>query len=591
MSTSIDQKAAEVVHTNEQKIDKDSEANIGCSKTEEDTQSRSNDEESIDPEAQDGVRNVEAITSVWTKKSLITAYVMIWIIYFVMLMQQSALANLTPFVTSSFQEHSLTPTVSVISSIVGGVFKLSLAKILDVFGRPQGYLLSIWLCTIGLIMMAACNSVELYAAAQVFYTVGQNCLFYSINIFIADSTALHNRALMVAFASSPNIITTWIAGPISEAFLSGPGWPWAFGAFSIIVPFITTPLFILFMFNFRKAKQQGLVSKRKSHPTIWLSFIYYCREFDAIGLFLLSAGLAMFLLPFNIYSMQEDGWRAPVIICLIIIGLFVLVCFVIWEKFFAPICFLPYSLLKDRTVLGACLLSATVYVSYYCWASYFSSFLMVVQDLSVTNASYVFNAYNVGSPIWALVVGWMISRTGRFKFICLWIAVPLHIFGLGLMINFLQPEDNVGLIVMCLIFVGFASGAIIVCDGIAVMASTSHQHVAVVVAIESTFADIGGAIGLSISSAIWQGVFPVRLAEYLPVDDLPNLLTIYADITTQLMYPVGTATRTAIQHAYSDAQKMMLIAGTALWVIGLVGVFMWRNINLKEVKQVKGTII
>jgi MFS family permease len=79
---------------------------------------------------------------------------------------------LTPYVTSAFQQHSLTATTGVAANIIGGVSKLTLAKILDVWGRPQGYLITMCLMVIGLILMAACNNVETYAAAQIFYWVG-----------------------------------------------------------------------------------------------------------------------------------------------------------------------------------------------------------------------------------------------------------------------------------------------------------------------------------------------------------------------------------------------------------------------------------
>ncbi len=65
---------------------------------------------------------------------------MIWAVYFIMLMQEAALAALTPFVTSAFQQHSLTRTVTVIGSVVGGVSNIALAKVLDVWVRPPGYL-------------------------------------------------------------------------------------------------------------------------------------------------------------------------------------------------------------------------------------------------------------------------------------------------------------------------------------------------------------------------------------------------------------------------------------------------------------------
>jgi MFS family permease len=104
---------------------------------------------------------------------------------------------LAPYVTSAFALHSLTPTVSIISSIIGGVMNLTLAKILDVFGRPQGYLFCVCLAVIGLAMTAACNSVEAYAAAQVFYTVGNNGIQYSLSVLIADTSSLQNRGLVL----------------------------------------------------------------------------------------------------------------------------------------------------------------------------------------------------------------------------------------------------------------------------------------------------------------------------------------------------------------------------------------------------------
>lgn len=58
------------------------------------------------------------------------------------------------------------------SGIIGGVLKLPLAKILDIFGRPQGFALMTAFLVLGLILMASCNSVQVYAAAQIFYWVG-----------------------------------------------------------------------------------------------------------------------------------------------------------------------------------------------------------------------------------------------------------------------------------------------------------------------------------------------------------------------------------------------------------------------------------
>jgi MFS family permease len=130
------------------------------------------DEDAIDEKAQAGVQNMEATTKVWSKQHLILAYIMIWCVYFIDSMQQGATGALTPYVTSSFNQHSLTATTGVLSQLIGGLSKLTLAKILDIWGRPQGYAICVLILTMGIVMMAACQNVETYAAAQVLYWVG-----------------------------------------------------------------------------------------------------------------------------------------------------------------------------------------------------------------------------------------------------------------------------------------------------------------------------------------------------------------------------------------------------------------------------------
>lgn len=543
-----------------------------------------------DADVQHGVQNIEAVTVAWTTTALVVAYIMMWLIYFVEGMLAGTTGALNPYVTSAFALHSLTPTVGILSSVIGGVTNLTIAKILDVFGRPQGYLFCICLATVGLIMMAACNNVEAYAAAQVFQTVGNNGIQYSISVFVADTSTLRNRGLVQAIVSSPNLITCWLGGPISKSFLDGPGWRWAFGMFTILVPCIGLPLYGVLLKNLLKAKKLGLVPKRESDRTPLQSFLYYSRQFDAIGLLLLSAGVALFLLPFNLYTLQARGWSSPLVISMLVIGVVLIIAFGIWERFFAPVTFIPYSLLLDRTAFGACILSATLFVSYYCWNAYFSSFLQVVNGLSVENASYVVQTYTVCTVLCSIAVGALIHYTGRFKPVCLYIGIPLSILGLGLMIHFRKPGGSIGYIVMCQLLISIAAGTVIICDEIAMLAAASHQHVAVCIAVLGMFGSVGGAIGLTIASAIWQDTLPKKLMEYLPAEELPNLLLIYGDITTQLSYPIGSETRLAIQHAYGDAQVRMLAAGTAVWVVGFIGVIMWRDINVIGIKQAKGHV-
>ncbi|EXJ68536.1 uncharacterized protein A1O5_08329 [Cladophialophora psammophila CBS 110553] len=544
----------------------------------------------VDENAQTGVQKIEATTSAWGRNQLVLAYILIFLIYFVDSLQQQLTSVLTPYVTSDFRLHSLTATTGILSQIIGGLSKLPLAKILDIWGRPQGFILMVALLTIGLVMMAACQNVETYAAAQVFYWVGYNGVGYALSIFIADTSHLKNRGLMFAFASSPYIATTWAGGPAAQRFLEGAGFRWGFGTFAIVTPAVCLPVFFLFVFNYREAKKAGLMPTRQSDRTMIQAIQHYAIEFDLFGLLLITAGLALFLLPFSLYSYQADGWRSSMIICMIIFGALLLVGFGLWEKYCAPKKFIPWELFTDRTVVGANILAAVLFVSFYIWDSFFYSFLIVVNNQTITHASYITNIYSIGACFFAIPVGMYIRWRGHFKNIALFFGVPLTILGVALMLRFRQPNTHIGYVIMCQIFIAFAGGTLVICEQIAVMAAASHQHVAVVIAIEGMFSSVGGAIGSTIATAIWTGNFREKLSTYLPASAQGDIDSIYGSLVVQSSYPPGTPTREAINRAYGDTQKLMLIASTAFLALAIVSVAMWRNICVKDINQVRGRV-
>ena len=131
-------------------------------------------------EVQFGVQRVQALIQVWPTEALIGTYIVIWITYFVLLMQANSLNVLSAFVTSSFGYHSLTPTITIVAQVVSGVVTVSIAKVIDIFGRPHGLGFGIIVNMLGMIMMAAARNIETTAAADVFWQVGYNALFYTI---------------------------------------------------------------------------------------------------------------------------------------------------------------------------------------------------------------------------------------------------------------------------------------------------------------------------------------------------------------------------------------------------------------------------
>ena len=274
---------------------------------------------------------------------------------------------------------------------------------------------------------------------------------------------------------------------------------------------------------------------------------------------------------------------------MLVVGFVVLTLFGLYEILVAPKPMLGFAFLSDRTVIGACALDATYQVSYYCWANYFTSFLQVVNNLTLAEAGYVGNTFNVVSGVLLLVVGYLIRRTARFKWL-LYISVPLYIFAQGLMIYFRRPNQSVGYMVMCQVFISIGGSIFIIVEQVAVLAAVDHQHVAPALALLYVVGTVGGAIGATVSGAIWTNTFKHALSVELPASALPKLDKIYDDLNAQLSYDVGTVTRLAIQQSYGYAQTRMLAAGVGVIGLAIVWTFMIRNINLDAKPQVTGMV-
>ncbi|KAA8635498.1 hypothetical protein SMACR_09017 [Sordaria macrospora] len=460
-------------------------------------------------------------------------------------------------------------------------------NILDIWGRPQGMALMLLVWTLGFIMMAACKNVFTYAAAQVFSTVGSQGISYCLTVFIADTSSLKSRGLMLAFATSPYIVTTWIGGPMGDSLVRGAGWRWGFGIFSIITPVVVLPLIILFWVQLVRAKKQGLVSYRRPEISPRATFRFFV-DMDLLGILFLAAGMALILIPLSIGFKQKLGWKDPKIIAMTVVGAVLLVIFVAYERFLAPVNFVPFKALSDRTILFAGLMLFFLFFNSAVWGSYFTSMLMVVWNLSVTKATYISNIYRVGSCFSALVLGYLMRVTGRFKWVALYYGMPLMLLGVGLMIHFRRPDAEIGYVVMTQIFVAFAGGPLVVAAEMAFMAPVTHQNLASILAILDLFSSIGYAVGATVSGAIWTGCFPDALRRHLP--EGANIEYIYSSIYTQLGYPVGTEIRKGISWAYADAQRYMVITSTCALAVGWGCVLLWRDIKVKEKKQVGGNV-
>lgn len=228
------------------------------------------------------------------------------------------------------------------------------------FGRLESFSIIVSLYTIGYVMQAASNSVQTFAGAQIFWSIGYNGLQVLQQIFVADTTDLLNRALFSTLFDLPFLWTTWAGPEVGQSILKNTIWRWGYGIWAIILPVCVIPLAASLFMNQRRAKKLGFDVPSPFHGNSALQVARnICFDLDAGGLLLFAAAISLILLPLTLAPNADGKWSNPSMIAMLVIGGVFLLLFPLWEtsKKLAPTAFFPRGLFKEQTIIAGVLIA------------------------------------------------------------------------------------------------------------------------------------------------------------------------------------------------------------------------------------------
>lgn len=225
---------------------------------------------------------------------------------------------------------------------------------------------------------------------------------------------------------------------------------------------------------------------------------------------------------------------------------------------------------------------------------YFNSYLQIVQGQSITTAGYITRVFTFSSTIASVAVSLIIKYTAHYKYYVT-CGSAIYLLGMGLMLAYRTQDASVGSLVGTQIVIGIGGGLLNVPVQLGVQASASHQQVAAATTVWLTLLEVGGAVGSAISGAIWSTYIPSKLQQYLPEANAADWSLIYGDLTISsnyTTYPIGSPARIAINQAYQETMRYLLIGALCCAAPILPLTFFLKNYKLDEMDQkVVGNVI
>ncbi|KAB8225858.1 major facilitator superfamily domain-containing protein [Aspergillus novoparasiticus] len=551
--------------------------------------------------AQAGVQRAAILQKTWSKKGMIITFMGLFLYTLATHFGDYSSQVYIPYTTSSFKSHSSMSAARVASNIASITAYPIIAKLGDVFGRGEMFTFSILITTLCYVIYAACTNISQYAVAAVFHSVGSTGFGLTQQVFIADVTNLINRGLWSTLPDSISTIPTLYLGTtIGQSVLDHSTWRWGWAMWAIVLPVCGLPLLGSVFFHQHQATKNGLGKKRlaaqlglnASQPWWKQAYELLWVQLDLPGALLLLAGLALTLIPISLTGAnRSDRWQNATFIALLVVGIVLLVLFALWDIFVAKKPFVPYRMIKSKTVAAACLLGALDFLHYSMFTVFYSSYLQVVGGYSPGHATRIDNALRVSFQASGIFAGLFMKYTKRSQ-IWVLIGAPLCVLGMGILLYLIDMGDgkmgNEASFVTAKALIGIGRGFYQTASQVSAQAVVTKQELSVVTAVFFASMGVGGAIGTSISGAIWRNNLPTKLRKYLPEELKPQAMAIFQSIVTAKKYAKGTPAREAIDRSYRETQRLLAIGGLCAVSPMLIVMFFLKNVHLDKRDNVVG---
>ncbi|KAI9300230.1 hypothetical protein BJ944DRAFT_136303, partial [Cunninghamella echinulata] len=280
-----------------------------------------------------GVAQIEAYSSSATTFNICVLFFGMLLVAYAYGLDSKTRSVFQTYATNSFNNHSLLATLNIVKSVGSGAIQPPLSKAANIFGRFEIITFACLLYVVGTIIEACSANIETYAGGQVLWTMGFRGFQLLFEIICSDVSSLRNRVLFSYITRLPVLINTWISGNITALVMNNSSWRWGVGAWAIIVPVLTIPIYFSLYLSKRNAKKQGIVTKAPSIFTgknIWENMIILFWQFDLVGVILIAAILCLLLIPLTIAGGTSSRWAHADVISMLVIGFLCIPAFVIW---------------------------------------------------------------------------------------------------------------------------------------------------------------------------------------------------------------------------------------------------------------------
>ena len=353
---------------------------------------------------------------------------------------------------------------------------------------------------------------------------------------------------------------------------------------AIILPVASSFIIVTLMTYQRRAKRAGFA------PRMLLTIRKFLVQTDALGLFLLMAGFAMFLLSINLAATTSSRWSTPWIPAVLALGVVVIVICIAYETKFAKYPVLPARYFADRTIFCCLLIGLCDQISFEGTHAYLYNWAIITKGYSPLKATYLTYVNGVTQTLVSVLIGLWIAQKNyhfanklskRFPFMhvslrkgdaaapsyraVLLVGSCIRLLGYGVMLRLRGVSNSDAEIYVVQLVQGLGTGFIYILIVAAAQMRVPHLEMAQVTSLVLLFSFVGAALGDTYAGAIYTNYFYERLEVRLGDTASQDVVTaVYQSITSEDIPVKGSPERDAVDSAVGSVAPASLAPANSI---------------------------
>jgi EmrB/QacA subfamily drug resistance transporter len=436
-------------------------------------------------------------------------------------------------------------------------------KLADLFSRKLLVQLALVIYVAGSAIAGFAPNIAWLIGARAVQGIGVGGLTALVQVVMAAMIAPRERGRYSGYLGAVFALAT-ISGPLLGGLIvdtSWLGWRWCF--------FVGAPFAVLSFFVLQKTLHLPLV--RRDNVRI-----------DYLGAGLIVGGVSLLLVWVSLAG-HNFAWGSPTSMLMVAAGVVLLLVAVWWESRAAePI--IPLWLFGSRNTSLAVVASLFIGLALFGGTVFLSQYFQISRGKSPTVAGLYSMPLILGLVVSSLIVGRIITRTGRYK---KWMVMGSILLVAGLaLLGMLSASTPFWQISVFMAMVGLGLGATMQNLVLAVQNTVRQSELGTASATVAFFRSLGGAIGVSALGALLGHRVAASVQSGL------DRLGIHATGSASLgeipdPQALPGPVRGVVEHAYGLATGEVFLVSAPLAAIAALAIIAMREVPLRRTLDVE----